>query len=338
MDSSLDLKGLMNVMRGFMISKALFVAHELDIFDRLANGGKRALELANETDSSEKGTRKLCNVLSSLGLLLKEGDKYFLPDNLRKFLLKDGKNSHRYYIDSLHAYWYIWSDLERVIKEGKPVTSITELRSKDKNTLKNFIQAQHYRGKEASRLICNVVDISNSRRMLDVGAGPGTYSLEWMTRFSQLRSTLLDLPHVLEITDEYVRIYGMEEKVIFISGNFHEADFGGENYDLVLMANILHLYGAEENRNLIKKAYDSLEESGRVIIHCWALDDNECEPVESALLALTMFSATPNGSAYKRSEQTEWLQEAGFKDIRHFEIDVIPSTLITAIKLKSGLP
>jgi ubiquinone/menaquinone biosynthesis C-methylase UbiE len=144
--------------------------------------------------------------------------------------------------------------------------------------------------------------------------------------------TVLDLPHALEIAKDYVKRYSMENRLSFISGNFHEVDLGEESYDLILMANILHLYGAEENRNLIKKAYDSLEESGRVIIHCWALDDNECKPIESALFALTMLSATSNGSAYKRSEQIGWLKETGFKDIRHFGIDVTPSTVITAIK------
>jgi hypothetical protein len=33
-----------------------------------------------------------------------------------------------------------------------------------------------------------------------------------------------------------------------------------------------------------------------------------------------------------KSEQMEWLKEAGFKDIKCFEIDAIPSTVITAIK------
>lgn len=331
MNSNLEIK-LLKAMRGFMESKALFVAHELSIFDRLASGGKNALELANETNASEEGIRRLCNTLSGVGLLTKEGDKYFLPDGLKEFLLRDGKDSFRHYMDLAHAYWYIWSDLERVVREGKPVTSIMELRGKDEGTLKNYIQAQHYRGKKASRLILDAVNVSDCRGMLDVGAGPGTYSLEWMTRFPQLRSTILDFHHVLEITKEYVKTYGMQERVSFIAGNFHEKDFEKENYDLVLMANILQLYSAEENKNLVKKGYDSLKGSGMVIIHGWALDDNECEPVGSALFALSMFCATSSGNAYKKSEQMEWLKEAGFKDARCFEIEVFPSTVITAIK------
>ena len=69
MNSDLDVKDLIRIMREFMESKALFVAHQLDIFDRLAEGGKMASQLAEEINASEKGVRILCNALSGLGIL-----------------------------------------------------------------------------------------------------------------------------------------------------------------------------------------------------------------------------------------------------------------------------
>lgn len=331
MNSKLDLRDLIKITRGFMLSKALFVAHELDIFDRLADAGKKASELADEINASEKGIRRLCNALSGLGVLVKDGDKYFLPDNLREFLLKDGKSSFRNYISLSHDIWYIWSDLERVIREGKPVTPFMEIVGEDEGKLKKFIHVMHERAREFGPLLLEVVDISNRKRMLDMGGGSGTYSLEWMKKYPQLRATILDLPNVLEITKDYVKRYDMEERISFISGNFHELEIGEGEYDLVLMANIL--YGdPEESRKLIRKACKSLEEHGMVIIYGFALDENECEPVDSALLALSMLSTRSNGNAYKKSEYTEWLKEAGLKDLRCFEIDAISFTVITAIK------
>lgn len=332
MNSDLDVKDLIKMMHGFMVSKMVFIAHEFNIFDKLAEGGKRASELARETNGSEKGIRMLCNALSGVGLLVKEGDKYFLPDNLQEFLIKDGKNSFRYYIDLLHDFWYVWSDLDKVIREGKPITSIMELIGEDEGRLRTFIHAMHERTKEASRLILRVVDISNRRRMLDIGGGPGTYSLEWIKRYPDLKATIVDLPQVLEVTKDYVKKYDMEERVSFIAGNFHEVKIEKGDYDLVLMANVLQMYGAQENKNLIKKAYDSLERSGIIVIHGFALDDNECKPIEAVLFTLSISSITPNGNAYKRSEKVRWLKEAGFRNIRHFEIDAVPSAVITALK------
>jgi hypothetical protein len=132
MNSNINLIGLIKIMRGFMLSKALFVAHELDIFDRLADGGKKASELADDVDASEKGIRRLCNALGGLGVLVKDGDEYFLPDNLREFLLKDGKSSFRNYIGLSHDIWYIWSDLEKVIREGNQLHHLWSLSARMK--------------------------------------------------------------------------------------------------------------------------------------------------------------------------------------------------------------
>jgi ubiquinone/menaquinone biosynthesis C-methylase UbiE len=332
MNSDLDVKDLIRIMREFMESKTLFVAHQLDIFDRLADDGKTASQLADEINASEKGIRTLCNALSSLGILVKDGEKYFIPDNLRGVLLRDTENSFRNYMDLLHDFWYIWTDIEKVITDGKPIASVMELIGKDESKLKTFIEAMHERARESSRLILKVVDVSNRRRMLDIGGGSGTYSLEWTKRYPELKATILDLPHVLEITKDYVKKYGVEERVSFISGDFNELELEKINYDLVLMANLLQMYGEEENINLLRKVYDSLERLGIVIIHGYALDDKEYRPLESALFGLSILSSTPNGDVYKRSEKIKWLREAGFRSIKYFEIDAIPSTVITAIK------
>ncbi|MGH7792284.1 MAG: methyltransferase [Thermodesulfobacteriota bacterium] len=332
MNSDLDVKDLIRIMREFMESKALFVAHQLDIFDRLAEGGKMASQLAEEINASEKGVRILCNALSGLGILVKDGEAYFLPDNLRGFLLTDTENSFRNYMEFLHDFWYIWTDLERVIRGGKPIASVMELIGKDQNKLKTFIDAMHERAREASRLLLKVVDISSRRRMLDIGGGSGTYSLEWTKRYPELRATILDLPHVLEITKDYVKKYGMEERVSFISGDFHKLELEKINYDMVLLANVLQMYDEEANINLLRKVYDSLERSGMVIIHGYALDDKEYRPLESALFGLSILSSTPSGDVYKRSEKIRWLREAGFRNIKYFEIDAIPSTVIVALR------
>jgi ubiquinone/menaquinone biosynthesis C-methylase UbiE len=332
MNSDLDVRDLIRIMREFMESKTLFVAHQLDIFDRLAEGGKMAPQLAEEINASEKGVRTLCNALSGLGILVKDGETYFLPDNLRGFLLTDTENSFRNYMEFLHDFWYIWTDLERVIRGGKPIASVMELIGKDENKLKTFIDAMHERARESSRLVLKVVDISSRRRMLDIGGGSGTYSLEWTKRYPELRATILDLPHVLEITKEYVKRYGMEERVSFISGDFHKLELEKINYDMVLLANVLQMYDEEANIKLLRKVYDCLERSGMVIIHGYALDDKEYRPLESALFGLSVLSSTPSGDVYKRSEKVRWLREAGFRNIKYFEIDAIPSTVIVALR------
>jgi cyclopropane fatty-acyl-phospholipid synthase-like methyltransferase len=106
----------------------------------------------------------------------------------------------------------------------------------------------------------------------------------------------------------------------------------GEGYDLVLLANALQMHGAPECQALIGKVYGALVKNGRIIIHGFMTDRNGTHPKESALFSLTIGLVTPGGNAHPISDTIGWLRKAGFRKISRFAIDVIPPTVITAIK------
>ena len=55
-----------------------------------------------------------------------------------------------------------------------------------------------------SAVLPHGADFSGRRRLLDVGGGPGTYSIALVQQTPGLTSTVLDLPGVLEVTREIV--------------------------------------------------------------------------------------------------------------------------------------
>ncbi|MGQ0793300.1 MAG: methyltransferase [Deltaproteobacteria bacterium] len=332
MNTATDPRDLIKIMRGFMESKTLFTAHEMGLFDALEKGAKTVTELAWELRASERGVRALANALAAMGALVKEGDKYELPDNLRGALLSGGDSSLRNYMELLHYFWYVWSDASKVVRSGKPVVTMKELYSHDEAEFKTFARGMHEIAREASRAILKSVDISSRRRMLDVGGGAGTYSLEWAKRYPLLRAMVFDLPKALDVAREYIKKYDLEDRVSCIAGDFAALDFDKLNYDLILLANILQMFSPDENMKLLKKVHDALEVGGMVVIHGFAMDEKEYRPLPSAVFALSVMSVTPEGDAYKRSDIIKWLQKLGFRNIRFYEIEAIPSSVITALK------
>jgi hypothetical protein len=82
------------------------------------------------------------------------------------------------------------------------------------------------------------------------------------------------------------------------------------------MGHILHDWNLEEKRMLVAKAYKALNPGGAIIVYD-AMIDNEREKNAFALLmSLNMLIETPGGFDYTPAQCEEWLQEAGFKDIR----------------------
>jgi hypothetical protein len=67
---------LVETMFAFRKTAAIKAAIELDLFTEVAGGAATAKALAAKTNASERGLRVLCDFLTVLGFLTKNGDVY----------------------------------------------------------------------------------------------------------------------------------------------------------------------------------------------------------------------------------------------------------------------
>ena len=86
--------------------------------------------------------------------------------------------------------------------------------------------------------------------MLDVGGGPGTYSVLLTERFPGLRSEVIELPGVAAVARELVAAAGASDRVMLRDGDYHSADFGSGK-DVVLMSGMFHRETEQACRGLI---------------------------------------------------------------------------------------
>src|SRR5205085_9597308 len=69
-------------------TEALRAAIELEVFTAIGEGNTTATEIAKRCQSSERGVRILCDFLTIIGLLTKQGDRYALTLDSATFLDK----------------------------------------------------------------------------------------------------------------------------------------------------------------------------------------------------------------------------------------------------------
>ena len=69
-------------------TEALKAGIELEVFTAIGEGNTTAAEIAKRCQASEKGTRVLCDFLTIMGLLTKDGDRYGLTIDSAAFLDK----------------------------------------------------------------------------------------------------------------------------------------------------------------------------------------------------------------------------------------------------------
>lgn len=201
----------------------------------------------------------------------------------------------------------------------------------DPHKMRAFTDAMHDKALKATWMIAREIPIGDAKTMLDIGGGPGTYSLEWCKLHSHLKATVFDIAPVLEVTKSYIETYKLQSRVNTKPGNFHKDDLGDSQYDLVIMANILHMYDADMSKALVTKAVKAVKPGGRIVIHGFCTDENQTGPLGDTLFSLNIGMLTEGGRAHPVQEKIDWLEEAGISDIRHFRIDAIPTGVITGV-------
>ncbi len=205
----------------------------------------------------------------------------------------------------------------------------------DPERTRHFIMGMHNKALGIGKCFADEQNLEGRKKLLDVGGGPGTYSILLAEKTPGLTSNVFDLPGVLEIAKEIIGGYGLDERVKTIKGDYTRDEFPKDN-DVVLLSGMLHRETPEMFKSLLKKAYDALEPEGMVILNdLFFENDNMDSPPFVNSFALTMLLTSDHGTIHSKTSAERWLSEAGFYQISSKPLPPpMPHLVITALKKK----
>ena len=325
--------GIIDMASAFYDSCVLFTASDLGVFAKLAKLGKADAEtLCNELDVDSRGGRLLFDACAALGLLEKEGGLYSNTEQSSFFLVPgspgDLSGAIRYNRDVYAA----WGKLKELVATGKPVEKPDIHLGDDPDRTRTFVMSMHYRCLGIGQAVVPMLDFSGCKKILDVGGGPGTYSVLIAKAYPEVRCVVQDLPEVVKIAAELIEQQGMSERVSTLPGSYRDIEFP-EGNDAVNFFGVLHQESPESICSLFKKAYDSLNPGGVVNIMDMMTDHTHTRPKFSALFAVNMALTTDNGWVFSDQQVKDWLSGAGFTDMKVIPLPPpMPHWLVTARK------
>jgi hypothetical protein len=211
-----------------------------------------------------------------------------------------------------------WSRLDESVLSGGPVR--TPARYQDETARRDFLMGMFNLAMGLAPVVSETVDLSGCRRLLDLGGGPGTYSVFFCRTHPNLRAVVYDLETTRPFAEETIGRFGLSDRIGFQSGDFVGGEIDGR-YDCVWMSHILHGEGPSTCRSLIEKVVGALEPGGIAMIHDFILDDTRDGPLFPALFSLNMLLGTRNGQAYSDAQIRGMMTGAGLKNIRKIAID-----------------
>lgn len=335
---------LIDTFSAMMNAKAILAAKEIGLFKSLDQKTASERVLAKHLGMSLRGITDLVDVLCANGYLKRDGNRIALTLMSRKWLAPSSPHYIGNMLEHVNDLWGVWLNLEEAIRIGAPPAANYEDWLKDEKHRQ--ILRRHIEGlRDTARLsapevirIIRLPDLKKaagagfaSRRLLDVGGGHGGYSIAFCQKCSGLSAEVFDLAATAEIGREIVETEGMSARVKFNVGDFLEDDFDS-GYTIALYFNIIHNYSEEDNRRVLKKAFDALEPGGVLAVLDMFKEESGERDMLPALMALHMLVAS-GGTSYLLEEVTGWLHDSGFRRIASRQTRTLPGlTLITARK------
>ena len=302
------VRELRRIWGGFRPARVLMTANNYRVFDHLVHP-RSARAVSENLKTDFRGTEILLDALVAIGLLVKQKNRYRNTAAASQFLVSGKPYYQGDIISHADALWKNWSGLDEVLKTGRPCH-----RFRDRQA---FILGMHNIASLKAKDVIDMIGLKGVRTALDLGGGPGTYSIEMARR--GIKVTLFDFPETVEIAK---KVIGKEKADgIILKGGDFMADDIGKGYDLVFISQILHSYSEKDNLWLLKKCKKALNEGGRMGIQEFHINSARTHPVQGALFSVNMLVNTEGGRCYSTEEIRSWILKTGLKKIRKGFID-----------------
>jgi len=315
-------------------TSALKAAIELDLFTAIDDGHSRASEIAKTLQVSERGARILSDYLTVIGFLKKDADAYSLGDDAALFLSK--RSPH--FMGSIVGFLSDPQHFENLAKLSEAVRRGGTASNKGNNQEPNdplwvsFARSMAPLTVPAALFIASLVKPDQqSMRVLDIAAGHGMYGITVAQQHQMAHITALDWPAVLEVAKENAKTAGIGDRYTTRPGSAFETDFG-ENYDLVLLTNILHHFDKPTCIQLIHRVHKALRPGGTALTLEFVPNEDRVSPPTEAAFSLLMLVGTDAGDAYTLEEYRAMFREAGFPDTTLHRIPDMPQEVLLSRK------
>jgi ubiquinone/menaquinone biosynthesis C-methylase UbiE len=300
-------------LHSYQQAAALFAAHELGVFSTIHHTPQVAEDVARRCGSDPRGMERLLNALVAMGLLHKHGATYVVPRELAPYVVPGVDGDATGQLDLGSELFREWGSLARAVKEGVPLHRLSSdaLLGGDPNRVKSYIRAVHTNSRQTARRVVEMAPLLPGTTLLDVAGGSGIFAAEYARATPGLKATLFDLPPTIEAAHEILTAEGLEDRVIYRTGDYRSDPFPGP-VDAVLLSNVFQTDSEAIGRTILAKAREALRPGGTLLVHGIMTDPDATKPAEAVMASLFFFTLFDHGCAYPAETISDWIAQEGF--------------------------
>ncbi len=320
---------VLDLSRSFQPACVLTAAAVLDVFTPLHSKPMTAGELACELGTDLRAITILLDALAALQFLSKQGEEYSVPEDVAGLLTEQSADNVLPMVRHLANCLCRWAELSKVAQTGKCAETGPSVRGADADQA-DFIGAMNTISRPVADKVIDKIQPSKFRHMLDIGGGPGTWTIAFLRAAPEAGATLFDLPAVVSMAEKNFAEAGLTDRATLVGGDYY-TDVLPEGADLAWLGAICHQNSRQQNRDLFANVHNALDDDGVIVIRDVIMDPSRTNPAGGALFAVNMLVATEAGGTYTFDEYREDLCAAGFAEVELVHRDEFMNSLIRAV-------
>lgn len=323
----------MQMVTGYWVSQAIYVAAKLSIADLLADGPLTADQIAGTTGSHAPTLYRLLRALASLGVFAEDEDARFSLAPLGA-VLREGPGSIRSMV--LHLCegpsWQAWGEMYNSVQTGETSFVLAHGRevfpyyAEHPTSSAPFNQAMTEFSDTVSAAVTEVYDFSQAKKIVDVGGGHGGLLAAILGANPAAQGIVFDLPEVVAGAWDRLQAEGLTDRCELVGGDFFAAaPVGGDVY---VLKSIIHDWDDARALAILKNVRAAINEGGRLLLVETVIPpaDSGQEAVLPKFADLHMLAMT-GGRERTAEEFAALLSEAGFT-----MTSIIPTPVIAIVE------
>jgi SAM-dependent methyltransferase len=259
------------MLGGYWITQAIYVAAELGIADLLAKGPLTVEALAEQSNADSGALYRVLRALASAGIFSEDGQRTFsltpLADNLRS----DIPGSQRAFaIMSGAEFFQTWGSLIHSVRTGDEA-----FRKVYGKPFFEYMREHPERGRiydaamngihdfETEPML-NAYDFSRFESVADIGGGNGLQLAKILQRHPELKGILFDMPAVAESAADVISEYGLNGRCQIVGGDFFISVPAGA--DAYIMRHVIHDWEDDRAVTILRNCREAMNPGGRVLV------------------------------------------------------------------------
>jgi 2-polyprenyl-3-methyl-5-hydroxy-6-metoxy-1,4-benzoquinol methylase len=306
--------------------QASVLLRDYDILKNLMDhtDGLNLKTIHSSTTISEYGVRILLEAGIGIGLLYEENGIYFITKTGVMFITDAMVRVNTNFMRDI--CYEGAGKLKESIETGQPKglpylgdwNTIYEGLSKlNPLQTKSWFEFDHYYSDYVFPLVMPNVFESNPKKILDIGANTGKFTIQCLSHNASVEIYLLDLGGQLKMAEKNINEAGFNSRYNLIEHNIliNDNPIPGQ-YDIIWMSQFLDCFSDDEIVNILLKCKAALAPNGKIMINETFWDK---QPFHSSMFSLQMTSlyfttmANGNSQMYDSRVFEQLIKRAGLK-------------------------